>query len=138
MKVKKRSAGIVVTRRIDGETHFLLLRCYRYWDFPKGEIEPGEDPLHAARRESEEETGLKGLRLSWGSAFTETRVYARGKVARYYLGESLAGDVRLPISPELGAPEHHEFRWATYAEARALLNDRVRAILDWAQERISE
>lgn len=138
MHVKKRSAGIVVTRRIDGETRFLLLRCFRYWDFPKGEIEPGEDPLHAAQRESEEETCLTGIRLSWGEAYTETPVYAKGKVARYYLGESPAGEVRLPVSPELGEPEHHEFRWATYEEAQALLNDRVGAVLDWARARISE
>ena len=138
MKTTKRSAGIVITRRIEGVTRFLILRCYRYWDFPKGEIEPGEDPLHAARRESAEETGMTDIRLPWGDAFTETNVYARGKVARYYLGESPAGEVRLPISPELGAPEHHEFRWATYEEAQALLNDRVGAVLDWAWKRISD
>jgi bis(5'-nucleosidyl)-tetraphosphatase len=135
--MNKRSAGVVVTRRIGGEIRYLLLRCYRYWDFPKGEIEPGEDPLETARRESEEETGLTGLRLRWGEVYTETPVYGKGKVARYYLAESPTGDVSLPISPELGAPEHHEFRWAGYAEARSLVNDRVGAVLDWARERVS-
>jgi bis(5'-nucleosidyl)-tetraphosphatase len=138
MKVKKRSAGVVVTRRIGGETRYLLLRCYRYWDFPKGEIESGEDPLQTARRESEEETGLTSLRFPWGEAYTETPVYATGKVARYYLAESPSGEVRLPVSPELGAPEHHEFRWASYEEARSLVNDRIGAVLDWARERVSE
>lgn len=138
MKIKKRSAGIVVTRRIDGETHFLILRCFRYWDFPKGEIEPGESPLNAARRESEEETGLTDIRLTWGEAYTETPVYARGKVARYYLAESPAGEVQLPISPELGEPEHHEYRWATYEGARTLVNARVGAVLSWARERMPD
>ena len=126
-----------MTRWIDGETRFLLLRCFRYWDFPKGEIEPGEDPLHAALRESQEETGLSDIRLTWGETYTETPVYAKGKVARYYLGKSPAGEVRLPVSPELGEPEHHEFRWATYEEAKALLNDRVAVVLDWAWKKIT-
>ena len=42
--------------------------------------------------------------------------YARQKVARYYLGEPSGEDV-LPISPELGRPEHHEFRWVSFDEA---------------------
>jgi 8-oxo-dGTP pyrophosphatase MutT (NUDIX family) len=137
VQVKKRSAGVVVTRRIGGETRYLLLRCYRYWDFPKGEVEPGEEPLHAACRESEEETGLKGLCFPWGDAYTETPVYAKGKVARYYLAESPAGEVWLPVSPELGMPEHQELRWASYEEARSLLNDRVGAVLEWARQQIS-
>ncbi|HHQ41444.1 MAG TPA: NUDIX hydrolase, partial [Chromatiales bacterium] len=65
-------------------------------------------------------------------AYTETPPYGRGKVARYYVAEAPEGEPRLPVSPELGRPEHDEFRWVTYDEARALLNDRVRAVLDWA------
>jgi len=133
-RVKKRSAGIVVTRRMAGEVRYLLLRCYAHWDFPKGELEPGEDPLEAAQREAQEETCLTGLRFPWGKAYTETEVYGKGKVARYYLAESTAGEVVLPVSPELGAPEHHEFRWTSYEEARSLVNDRIRAVLDWAHD----
>lgn len=136
MKVKKRSAGIVVTRRIEGETRYLLLRCYRYWDFPKGEVEAGEDLLRTACRELEEETGLGDLTFPWGQVYTKTPIYAKGKVARYYLAESPEGDVYLPVSPELGEPEHQEFRWATYAEARSLVNERIRAVLDWARQQI--
>lgn len=138
MHVKTHSAGIVITRRIKGEIRYLLLRCYRYWDFPKGEIEPGENPLQAACRESEEETGLTGLLFPWGGGYTETPVYGKGKVARYYLAESPTGDVHLPVSPELGVPEHHEFRWTSYAEARSLVGNRVGAVLDWARERLSK
>jgi bis(5'-nucleosidyl)-tetraphosphatase len=133
VKVKTRSAGVVVLRRFDGALRCLLLRCYAYWDFPKGETEPGEDPLATALREVREETGLAGLRFPWGRVFTETPPYAHGKVARYYLAESTAGDVVLPVSPELGAPEHHESRWVSFAEGRALVNDRLRAVLDWAE-----
>lgn len=43
------SAGVIIVRRYDDEWRYLLLRVYNYWDFPKGEVEPGEDPLAAAR-----------------------------------------------------------------------------------------
>jgi bis(5'-nucleosidyl)-tetraphosphatase len=132
------AAGCVVVRRPGdgGEPRFLLLRVYRYWDFPKGEVGGDEQPLAAARREVAEETGLEELRLPWGEDHRETPPYAGGKVARYYLAESPAGEVYLPVSPVLGRPEHHEFRWASYEEARGLLGERLRPVLDWAQDRV--
>ncbi len=121
-----------MVRRDGVEPRYLLLRVYDYWDFPKGEIGAGEEPLAAAVREVEEETTLAGLRFPWGEVYRETPPYSGGKVARYYLAESPGGEVRLPVSPELGRPEHHEFRWLSYAEARERLGARVQAILDWA------
>jgi bis(5'-nucleosidyl)-tetraphosphatase len=41
--------------------------------------------------------------------------------------------VHLRPSPELGRPEHDEFRWLGYREARALLVPRVQRALDWAE-----
>lgn len=130
------SAGAVVVRPEDGAFRFLLLRAYRYWDFPKGRLEAGEQPLDAARREVEEEATLRALQFPWGYDFRETVPYGRGKVARYYLAESRSGQVSLPVNPILGHPEHHEYRWLDYRSARTLLNARLRPILDWANERI--
>ncbi|HHJ39908.1 MAG: NUDIX hydrolase [Methylothermaceae bacteria B42] len=126
------SAGVVVVRYIEQVPHYLLLRVFHYWDFPKGLVEPGEDPLQAAVREVQEETGLTDLHFRWGVVFKETLPYSRGKIARYYLAESPAGEVTLPVNPELGKPEHHEFRWLTYEQARPLLVERLQTILDWA------
>lgn len=126
------SAGIVLVRFVEGSPRYLLLRSYRYWDFPKGLVEPGEDPLEAARREAHEETGLADLEWTWGELYRETPPYRGGKVARYYLAEARRGEPYLPINPELGRPEHHEFRWIEYSQALELLVPRVRAILDWA------
>lgn len=131
-KEARLSAGIVVIRHFGAEPNFLLLRAYEYWDFPKGIVEPGELPLEAALREVEEETTLRNLQFKWGQEFRETPRYGKGKVARYYLAESRGGDVLLPISPELGFPEHDEYRWLAYRNAASLLNERLLPILDWA------
>lgn len=128
-----RSAGVIVVRRHPGGYRYLLLRAYNYWDFPKGLVETGEEPLASAVREVAEETMLTDLNFRWGEDYRETEPYAHGKVARYYVAESAQGEVSLPVSPELGHPEHHEFRWLDYRAARKLLAPRVQPILDWAQ-----
>lgn len=62
----KKSAGILVYRRINKKIEFFLVhpggpfwakKDAGAWSVPKGEYEEGEDPLLAARREFEEETG---------------------------------------------------------------------------------
>lgn len=126
------SAGIVPVRLSPRGERLLVLRCFSYWDFPKGEVDAGEDHLEAAVRELTEETGLVDPVFRWGTAFIETPRYGRGKIARYYLAEVPEGEVYLPISDELGRPEHDEFRWTTPAQARRLFNPRLRAVLDWA------
>ena len=126
------SAGMIVVRKHADGHRYLLLRAFRYWDFPKGLVEAGEDPCASAVREVAEETTLTDLNFRWGKDYRETEPYARGKVARYYVAESSECEVALPVSPELGQPEHHEFRWLDYKTARKLLAPRVQTILDWA------
>jgi bis(5'-nucleosidyl)-tetraphosphatase len=128
------SAGVVVVRRAANQWQYLLLRVRDYWDFPKGMVEPGEDPLAAAIRETEEETTLTDIEFRWGQTFIETEPYGKNKIARYYLAESKTGEVMLPVSAELGHPEHDEFRWLNYEAARPLLVPRVLAVLDWAKK----
>ena len=128
----------MIRRQFEDGPRYLLLRCFGYWDFPKGEVEPGEDLLATARREVLEEAGLAELIFRWGEEFVETPPYSRGKVARYYLAESPGGEVYLPISPELGVPEHQEFRWVRFEEALALINGRIRAVLEWAENHARE
>jgi bis(5'-nucleosidyl)-tetraphosphatase len=98
-------------------------------------VEAGELPLQAAIREVEEETALTRLEFPWGEVYRETTPYSDGKVARYYVAFSPDGArVSLPINPELGRPEHHEFRWVSNAEAKLLLPDRLQAVLDWVHD----
>ena len=62
----KRSAGILMFRRRGARIEVLLVHLggpfwakkdLGAWSIPKGEYEDGEDPLEAARREFQEETG---------------------------------------------------------------------------------
>jgi predicted NUDIX family NTP pyrophosphohydrolase len=64
----KTSAGLLLYRRRDGRLEVLLVhpggpffarRDDGVWSIPKGEVEPGESLLDAARREFEEETGVR-------------------------------------------------------------------------------
>ena len=130
------SAGVVVVRRVDDEWRVLLLRAYKNWDCPKGTVEAREDPLTAARREVREETTIEDLEFRWGETFTETLPYSKNKVARYYLAETRTVEAKLPVSPELGRPEHHEWRWLTWEEAEQRVVDRLWEVLRWAQERV--
>ncbi|MBE2295464.1 MAG: NUDIX domain-containing protein [Phycisphaerales bacterium] len=127
------SSGVVVVLWNRDHYDYLLLRAYNYWDFPKGMVEVAESPLQAAVREVEEETALTQLRFRWGDIYRETHPYNQGrKVARYYIAESISAAVKLMPNPELGRPEHNEYRWVNRTEAWNLLTPRVRAILEWA------
>ena len=62
----KNSAGLLIYRFRDGELEVFLVhpggpfwakKDLGAWSIPKGEFESGEDPLQAARREFQEETG---------------------------------------------------------------------------------
>lgn len=132
------SAGVVVINRVEGVCRYLLLRVYRYWDFPKGLVEPNETPKQAAEREVHEETGIDLLDFPWGECYIETEPYGSGKVARYYLAVTSITTINLRVNKKLGKLEHHEYRWLEYPAAAALLVPRVRGVLDWANHIVTE
>ena len=130
------SAGVVVARRDPRGWRLLVLRSYRNWDFPKGTVEPGEAPRDAAIRETAEEAAISDLAFRWGEGYCETAPYRRGKVARYYLAETTQVSITLPVSPQLGHPEHHAWRWVSFDEAAHLLPPRLQPVLAWARKQL--
>lgn len=63
----KQSAGLLLYRRCEGALQFLLVhpggplwknKDDGAWSIPKGELQPGEEPLLAAQREVSEELGF--------------------------------------------------------------------------------
>ena len=116
---------------------YLLLRAYRNWDFPKGLVEPGEQPLDAAVREVKEETTLVNLVFDWGEDYMDTGPYNKGKISRYYLARTNDTHVHLPINPELGFPEHQEARWVGFETALNMVSPRLKPVIHWASDIIA-
>jgi bis(5'-nucleosidyl)-tetraphosphatase len=111
---------------------FLMLRAFNHWDFPKGMVEPGEQPKQAALREVREETTVSDLEFPWGNIYFETGPYNHGKIARYYIATTRQAMIELPVNPEIGRAEHSEYRWVSLQQARGLSSPRVRQVIDWA------
>jgi 8-oxo-dGTP pyrophosphatase MutT (NUDIX family) len=136
-RIARLSAGVVVVRETAEGWRYLLLRAFTHWDFPKGMVEPGEEPLAAAIREVREESLIEDLRFLWGHEYIETGPYSRGKIARYYVARTQTAAVTLPVIEELGRPEHNEFRWVDEASALKLVSARVVPIIEWAANKIA-
>ena len=98
------SAGCVVYRHFDTQTEVALIqpREREAWALPKGVIERGEQPEHAAQREALEETGLSGtivtridtIKYSYTARWERppARVF---KIVTFYLLKFLDGDPSL-------------------------------------------
>ena len=60
--IKEISAGIILFRKEDVKTLFLLLHYPSgHWDFVKGKMEKDETEKETAIRETEEETGITDI-----------------------------------------------------------------------------
>ena len=87
MREVVRHPGGVCVAAVDRDGYITLVRQYRYpfashlYELPAGKLEPGEEPLPAAKRELSEETGLEAARweelcvLYTSPGFSTERLY---------------------------------------------------------------
>ena len=120
------SAGVILFHR-QPRHEYLILNYGAHWDFPKGHIEPGEDPPTTARRELREETGVQDVHFFPGFRQRMRYSYRRAgedvrKVVIYFLAETAGEQVTLSY-------EHCGFAWAGYEDALRRLTFRTAKVL---------
>ena len=132
------SAGAIIFRKEEGKKLYLLLHYLSgHWEFPKGHIEKGEEEKETARRETEEETGIKSIDIVEG--FKEPiKYYFRVKKRTilkkviFYLAETDVKKIKL-------SEEHIGFKWLVYKEAKKQLTFKnAKKILEKAHNYLSE
>jgi len=142
---KEKSAGAVIFRLEDGEILYLLIKHKSkegHWSFPKGNIEEGEMPIDAAKREIKEETGITSLEMIDG--FEEENYYSfivkhgsnKGhkvfKKVVFYLVCTEESGVELSF-------EHTDFAWVCYSDARDILTyENSNQVLDKANKLLTK
>ncbi|MDQ2685938.1 MAG: NUDIX domain-containing protein [Thermoproteota archaeon] len=111
------SAGAVLFLNGEGtELMYLILNySYGHWDFPKGNIEPGETETETVFREISEETGIQDIQVVDGFRQQISYKYRKkskliNKTVIYYLAETKSREVVLSF-------EHNSFGWYTFDQA---------------------
>jgi predicted NUDIX family NTP pyrophosphohydrolase len=142
------SAGLLLFRMRDGTFEVLLAhpggpfwskRDEGAWSIPKGEVDPGEDPYAAARREFTEELGApppQGAPLELGAV----KLKSRKRVVAWALEGDFDPDTLTSMTFELEwpprsgrtatFPEVDRAQWFDLTTARAKLNAGQRPLLD--------
>ncbi|KKP33080.1 MAG: hypothetical protein A2312_01410 [Candidatus Staskawiczbacteria bacterium RIFOXYB2_FULL_32_9] len=130
---REKSVGAVIYRKQDNKIYYLLLKyTAKHWDFTKGHIEVGETEDQTLRREAEEETGIKDLRVikdfkeyhkyffkQYKDKISETdkkkdKIPWVFKLVSFYLAETKTKEVTISW-------EHQDYKWLEYDEALKLV-----------------
>ncbi len=114
-----------------GKYLVLKRKSPKIWEFPGGAIEWGESPQQAARRECEEECGLKvavGKVLGTTSAVYEKGGKLKHAVYIVFSGKAVGGKLRL-------SREHTSARWVGKKELSSLsLGFNARPVVDFLKK----
>lgn len=137
-----KACGIIIYRISNEIPEILLLECSYNgeWGPPKGHVDPGEDDLQTAFRETEEEAGIKKSEITLHENFHEEIRYKvkksthsgdimKDKVSVYFLGK-VSSEQRVTISHE-----HTGYKWLTFDEAiKSVIFDNYAKIYSSAQK----
>lgn len=113
----EKSCGAIVFHRFDDGIKVLLVKNHngRYWSFPKGHIEKGENEHQTATREIKEETGLS---VNFYDNYRQISDYVPfGKIKKrvvFFLAESKTANVKIQRS------EIDLYTWVSFADAQKM------------------
>ncbi len=111
-------AGILC---ISTDQKVLLIQQYRYayneelYEIPAGKLEPNENPLEAAKREFEEETGYCADEIYPLTTIYPTCGYSDEKIYLYYVS------TYHPSKPHLDIDENIEAYWIDFKEVLSMI-----------------
>ncbi|WP_123040873.1 NUDIX domain-containing protein [Cohnella candidum] len=100
-EIVKHPGAVAVLALVEGASKMLVVEQFRkplekvQVEIPAGKLEPGEDPLEAAGRELEEETGFRASRLKHMQSFSTSPGFAEEIVHLYFADELTKGEVHL-------------------------------------------
>lgn len=123
-KYRKAIFGVAYSIDSDGKIEYVILKRKKHWngwEFPKGKIERFEFRRWAARREVEEETGLKVLdikRLKIDGSYKykkelKDRPGIVGQTYHLFAVKVKKGNGKISVDEK----EHSYGKWASYEEA---------------------
>ena len=121
MREVVRHRGSVAALPVQADGRVVLVRQYRYavdervWEIPAGRLDPGETPAEGARRELEEEVGLRAAALDPLLVFYTTPGFCDERLHLFRASGLTEGEAR----PE--ADERIERGTFTLDEARAMI-----------------
>jgi len=111
--IEETSAGIVLFRKEDSKTLFLLLHYPSgHWDFIKGKMEKGESTHETAIREAKEETGITDITFlenfeEWIKYDFQYQGELVHKKVVFFLAETKTKEVTI-------SHEHLDYTWIDY------------------------
>jgi 8-oxo-dGTP pyrophosphatase MutT (NUDIX family) len=127
------AGGVVWRRTSSGTVKVLLVHRPRYddWSLPKGKLEDGESAYDAARREVQEETGL---RCKAHAELAEVRYRdrkGRAKRVRYWAMEPVSGHFAPndEVDEVRWVPVEDARRWLSYAHDADVVDDFRRSLV---------
>lgn len=114
-----RAAGIILytLESLSASPKYLLLKASNkpyHWTPPKGRLDPGENYIDAAYRETWEECGVTKEKIELDGSFKEVlryQAHGKDKECVYYLGKLLDPKATITLSHE-----HTDYAWVPGAK----------------------
>jgi len=128
--MEERAAGLILFRENSGQREYLIIKNKRggHWGFPKGHVEPGEDDVQAALRETAEEVRIRNMQVIPGFrtvvrySFARQNELVKKEVVLFLARTEEEGEpFREEVDDMAWLPYHDALKRITFPEQREAL-----------------